>query len=330
MSEKLAENTRHEPVVFTLPIINLAVKILTNSNNLLGNPLYWTIFLLRKCIPALIKVGRRDSQRIHCCPLSQIKVGSFCFSAPVRRAGCGGLLVSTDCVRRRWCWSALLWATAAFAAFFSSTFSRHCPENTWRISWKSHFPSFFSPVNLSPVNHGQNWRGRERSGEKGLIISDNQAQTCLIITINDTSTGDLPLIITISDTCKNQPKRFDFDNTINLSSLIVRLDRYWCNMSWFTLTHTVSYTTVTGGWVDDGTPRVGLTSQVTVCAHFWDGEGVLPLTSGVHIETVPLENKNFLFILFNKFVFICLLLIDKTRAKDKTYIWVSVRWKTKN
>jgi hypothetical protein len=74
------------------------------------------------------------------------------------------------------------------------------------------------------VNHGQNWGGRERSGEKGLIISDNQAQTCLIITINDTSTGDLPLIITISDTCKNQPKRLDFDNTINLSSLIVSLE----------------------------------------------------------------------------------------------------------
>jgi hypothetical protein len=71
--------------------------------------------------------------------------------------------------------------------------------------------------------HGQNWKGWERSGEKGLIISDNQAQTCLIITINDTSTGDLPLIITISDTCKNQPKRLDFDNTINLSSLIVSL-----------------------------------------------------------------------------------------------------------
>jgi hypothetical protein len=51
-----------------------------------------------------------------------------------------------------------------------------------------------------------------------------QAQTWLIITINDTSIGDLPLIITISDTCKNQPKRLDFDNTINLSSLIVILD----------------------------------------------------------------------------------------------------------
>jgi hypothetical protein len=74
------------------------------------------------------------------------------------------------------------------------------------------------------VNHGQNWKGWERSGEKGLIISDNQAQTCLIITINDTSTGDLPLIITISDTCKNQPKTLDFDNTINLSSLIVSLE----------------------------------------------------------------------------------------------------------
>ena len=53
--------------------------------------------------------------------------------------------------------------------------------------------------------------------------SDNQDATCWIITINDTSIGDLPLIITISDTCKNQPKRIDSDNTINLSSLIVSL-----------------------------------------------------------------------------------------------------------
>jgi hypothetical protein len=75
----------------------------------------------------------------------------------------------------------------------------------------------------------------ERWGEKwwkGLIISDNQAQTCLIITINDTSTGDLPLIITISDTWKNQTKRFDFDNTINLSSLIVSLGFWWPAESW--------------------------------------------------------------------------------------------------
>jgi len=85
---------------------------------------------------------------------------------------------------------------------------------------------FLSCHVFRPVNHGPNWKGWERSGEKGLIISDNQAQTCLIITINDTSTGDLPLIITISDTCKNQPKRLDFDNTINLSSLIVSLDSY--------------------------------------------------------------------------------------------------------
>ena len=85
---------------------------------------------------------------------------------------------------------------------------------------------FLSCRLFGPVTHGQNWKGWERSGEKGLIISDNQAQTCLIITINDTSIGDLPLIITISDTCKNQPKRLDFDNTINLSSLIVSLALY--------------------------------------------------------------------------------------------------------
>jgi len=35
-----------------------------------------------------------------------------------------------------------------------------------------------------------------------LRLSDNQAETCLIMTINDTSIGDLPLIITISDTSK--------------------------------------------------------------------------------------------------------------------------------
>jgi hypothetical protein len=56
-----------------------------------------------------------------------------------------------------------------------------------------------------------------------LIARDNQDETCLIITINDTSIGDLPLIITSSDTCKNQSKRLDSDNTINLSSLIVSL-----------------------------------------------------------------------------------------------------------
>ncbi len=81
---------------------------------------------------------------------------------------------------------------------------------------------------LSIAFLSQNWKGWERSGEQGLIISDNQAQTCLIITINDTSTGDLPLIITISDTCKNQTKRLDFDNTINLSSLIVSLALNLC------------------------------------------------------------------------------------------------------
>jgi hypothetical protein len=89
--------------------------------------------------------------------------------------------------------------------------------------YKLGYIRFLSCHLFGPVNHGQNWKGWERSGEKGFIISDNQAQTWLIITINDTSIGDLPLIITISDTCKNQTKRLDFDDTINLSSLIVSL-----------------------------------------------------------------------------------------------------------
>jgi hypothetical protein len=89
--------------------------------------------------------------------------------------------------------------------------------------YKPVYIRFLSCHLFGPVNHGQTWKGWERSGEKGLIINDNQDQTWLIITINDTSIGDLPLIITISDTCKNQPKTLDFDNTINLSSLIVSL-----------------------------------------------------------------------------------------------------------
>ena len=89
--------------------------------------------------------------------------------------------------------------------------------------YKLAYNRFVSCHLFGPVNHGQTWTGRERSGEKGLIISDNQDETYLIITINDTSIGDLPLIITISDTCKNHPKRLDSDNTINLSRLIVNL-----------------------------------------------------------------------------------------------------------
>ena len=92
--------------------------------------------------------------------------------------------------------------------------------------YKLAYIRFLSCHLFGPVNHGQTWKGWERSGEKGLIISDNQDQTWLIITINDTSIKDLPLIITISDTCKNQPKRLDSDNTINLSSLIVSLGRH--------------------------------------------------------------------------------------------------------
>ncbi len=82
-------------VVFTLPSSTWLWKSSPiNTNNLFGNPLYWTIFLLHKCIPALIKLGCHGSSSIYFFPLSQVKVGSFCFSAPVRRAGCGGLLVS--------------------------------------------------------------------------------------------------------------------------------------------------------------------------------------------------------------------------------------------
>ena len=69
-----------------------------------------------------------------------------------------------------------------------------CPKDFTKNfeDYKIAYIRFLSCHLFGPVKHGQTWRGWERSGEKGLIISDNQAQTCLIITINDTSTGDLP------------------------------------------------------------------------------------------------------------------------------------------
>jgi hypothetical protein len=171
-----------------LDIINLTVKILTNSNNLFGNLLHWTIYLLCKCIFSPHQnafAHQKDA-------FAQQKVGA------------------TDCVRR-WNWCALLCVTDTFV----STFSRDVLKTLHEF-----------PVVLSSVWSGESWSELERLGEKwwkGLIISDNQAETCLIVTNNDTSIGDLPLIIYISDTCKNQPKRLDSDNTINLSRLIVSL-----------------------------------------------------------------------------------------------------------
>ena len=51
-----------------------------------------SIPLLSKCIPARIKVWRCCLQGMDCFPLSQVDVGSFFKSAPVRRAGCRALL----------------------------------------------------------------------------------------------------------------------------------------------------------------------------------------------------------------------------------------------
>ena len=59
------------------PIINLTVKILTNSNNLFGNLLYWTIFLLHNCIPGRIKVWRCRSEGMDSFALSQVDIGTF-------------------------------------------------------------------------------------------------------------------------------------------------------------------------------------------------------------------------------------------------------------
>ncbi len=139
--------------------INLTVKILTNSYNLFGNPLHWTIFLLRKCIPTRIKIWLSCSQVIDCFPLNQVKAGSFCFSDPVNRAGCGGLLVNTDCVRW-WRWCALLCATAVF----TSTFLRDALKTLDEFPGKaSSLPFFFvggSSVKALRSHGGVGWEPR--------------------------------------------------------------------------------------------------------------------------------------------------------------------------
>ncbi len=143
-----------------IAIINLTVKILTNSNILFGNLLYSTIFLMFKCIPAFIKIGCWGFSSIYCFPLSQIKVGIFV------------LLLLSDVL--------------GVEVFLLS---------------------------------GESWTDLERLGEKwwkSLIISDNQVETFLIITINDTSLGYLPLIINISDTCKNQSKTTSSETVLSL------------------------------------------------------------------------------------------------------------------
>ncbi len=125
--------------------IILVVKILTNSNNLFRNPLHWTIFLLCICISTHTKIWRSCSQGLDCFSLSQVKIGSFCFSTPFRRAGCGRLLLSTDCVRR-WRWCTLLCDTASFV----STFSRNTIKTLDEFPEKPVFYSFFGVV--GPVN----------------------------------------------------------------------------------------------------------------------------------------------------------------------------------
>ncbi len=189
-----------------LAIIILTVKIPTNSNNLFGNPLYWTIFLLRKWIPTWIKIRRTCSQSFKCFPLNQVKVGSFGFSTPVSRDGCGSLLVSTD-------WRPVM------------TLVRGGTSNTKKSRWNrvgaSKIILDFYPV-IGLVRWIISRLASERLGEmwwKSLIISDNQDETSLIITINYTSIGDLSLIMTIIDTGKNQTKRLDSDNIYSDSTL---------------------------------------------------------------------------------------------------------------
>ncbi len=54
--------------------------------------------------------------------------------------------------------------------------------------YKLAYIRFISCHLFGPVNHGQTRTGWERSGEKDLIISDNQAFSCLIIKTFDNQT----------------------------------------------------------------------------------------------------------------------------------------------
>ena len=58
--------------------------------------------------------------------------------------------------------------------------------------YKLAYIRFISFHLFGPVNHGQTWTGWERSGEKDLIISDNQAFSCLIIKTFDNQTVSSP------------------------------------------------------------------------------------------------------------------------------------------
>ncbi len=148
-------------------------------------------------------------------------------SVCVRRAGCGGLLVSTDDVRRRWCWStALLCATTAFTAFFSSTFSRHCPEIIWRISLKSQFfYPFFLLGTLSWIMVRIGKVGREvvKKAWLSVIIKLKLAWLSRSMILPLGTFPWLSLSVIHAKTRPKIPKRLDFDNTINLSNLIVSL-----------------------------------------------------------------------------------------------------------
>jgi hypothetical protein len=73
------------------------------------------------------------------------------------------------------------------------------------------------------VSHCFNCSIPRARGMEQLKQCDTPPKTKRKFVQKESSIGYLPLIITISDTCKNQPKRLDSDNTINLSSLIVIL-----------------------------------------------------------------------------------------------------------
>ncbi len=98
-------------------VYNLTVKILTNSHNLIRNPLHWPICLIWKCIPHRVKVLRDCTYSIPFFPLNLIPIrGCLVFvrytllSRRVRCDRCGTLLCSTACVRQ--CpMCALLWDT---------------------------------------------------------------------------------------------------------------------------------------------------------------------------------------------------------------------------
>jgi hypothetical protein len=156
------------------------------------------------------------------------------------------VLLALTVSRVLWCrWRALLCTTTVFVSLFLDIVLKRLDEfreNT-RISWKYKFFPFLGDLSedtqevtvesggnfedyirflschlFGPVNHGQIWKV-EREVVKKAWLSRS-----MIIPLGTFRLSFPSLSLSVIHP-KNQSKRFDFDNTINLSSLIINLPR---------------------------------------------------------------------------------------------------------